>query len=115
MWIYQRALSLTSRRITLVRRGYTFSIDHKGVLLSKPTADMERVLRADPAWRFVSVDNPPSRFEEAPAVLWIDAESTTDSTPSEATDSTPAETTDSTPTEPTPVKRKRGRPAKAKE
>jgi len=43
----------------------------------------------------------------------------TDSTPADATDSTPADATDSTPAtdsaEPTPVKRKRGRPAKAKE
>jgi len=109
MWIYQRALSLTSRRITLVRRGYTFSIDHKGVLLSKPTADMERVLRADPAWRFVSVDSTPAdATDSTPA----DA---TDSTPADATDSTPADATDSTSAEATPVKRKRGRPAKAKE
>jgi len=108
MWIYQRALSLTSRRITLVRRGYSFCIDHKGVLLSKPTAEMERVLRADPAWRFVSVDDNPATGAGA-----------TDSTPADATDSTPADATDSTPAtdsaEPTPVKRKRGRPAKAKE
>ena len=52
MWIYTRRLSLTSRKMTIVKRGYTFTVDNKGVLLSTMTPEMEKLLLDDPAWRY---------------------------------------------------------------
>ena len=52
MWIYTRRLSLTSRKMTVVKRGYAFTVDDKGILLSSLTPEMEQLLRDDPAWRY---------------------------------------------------------------
>ena len=54
MWIYTRRLSLTNRQMTIVSKGYAFTIDADGKLLSSVTPAMEKILRANPVWEYVA-------------------------------------------------------------
>ena len=50
MWTYTRKLSLTPRKATIVKKGYTFQLNTKGELISELTPEMLEIVKSDPVW-----------------------------------------------------------------